>query len=134
FTAAYCAVGLTETWCLLCVPLALLSLDAWLQQMRAGKPWNAWLLGLVLSLGFSILLRPDQALLSVAVLPVMQLAGWRASRGMSPASRLGPAAAICAGLLLPLLLWGARNWRVFHVANPIPPKYANDPGEPVSYG
>jgi hypothetical protein len=27
-----------------------------------------------------------------------------------------------------------RNWRVFHVVQPLSPKYANDPGEEVPYG
>jgi hypothetical protein len=36
--------------------------------------------------------------------------------------------------LLPLAAWGARNWRVFHVVQPLAPKSATDPGEFVSYG
>jgi hypothetical protein len=41
------------------------------------------------------------------------------------------AALLC---VLPLGLWGVRNWRVFHVVQPLAPKNANDPGEFVSYG
>lgn len=134
FTANYCAVGLTETSCLFCVTLALLSLDAWLRRAASGKPWNAWLLSLAFALAASVLLRPDQALLAVAVLPVMLFVSWRTQADSPPRRRLGPVAAVCAGLLLPLALWGARNWRVFRVVEPLAPKYANDPGEPVTYG
>ncbi len=134
FTANYCALGLAETWSMFCVTLALLSLDAWLRRSAEGKPWNPWLLGLAVALSFAILLRPDQALLAVAVLPVMLFAGRRTQTGSFVDRRLVPCAAVCAAVLLPLLLWGARNWRVFHVVQPLAPKYANDPGEPVSYG
>jgi hypothetical protein len=37
-------------------------------------------------------------------------------------------------VMLPLSVWAMRNWRVFHVVQPLAPKYANDPGEPVTYG
>ncbi len=134
FTANYCDVGLTETWSLFCVAVALLSLHAWLGRAARGGPWNAWLASLALALAFAVLLRPDQSLLAVAVLPVMLVAGWRAGAGRSAVRRIAPVAAVCAGLLLPLVLWSARNWHVFHVVEPLAPKYANDPGEPVSYG
>jgi hypothetical protein len=42
------------------------------------------------------------------------------------------AAALCAAL--PLLLWTARNERVFHVFQPLSPRNANDPGEVVLHG
>ena len=36
-----------------------------------------------------------------------------------------------AGLLsvLPFVAWTVRNWRTFHVFQPLAPRYANDPGE-----
>jgi len=37
-------------------------------------------------------------------------------------------------MALPLGGWAARNWRTFHVLEPLSPKYANDAGEFVSYG
>jgi hypothetical protein len=37
-------------------------------------------------------------------------------------------------LVLPFLMWGVRNWRVFHVVQPLAPRYANDPGEPNPFG
>jgi hypothetical protein len=45
-----------------------------------------------------------------------------------------PSGIVILVVALPLLLWGARNWRVFHVIQPLAPRYANDPGEPVPFG
>jgi hypothetical protein len=42
------------------------------------------------------------------------------------------AGALCVAL--PLLLWTARNARVFHVFQPLSPRNANDPGELVLHG
>jgi hypothetical protein len=41
-------------------------------------------------------------------------------------------AALC--VLLPLVPWTVRNWRTFHVVQPLAPRYATDPGEFVSLG
>jgi hypothetical protein len=37
-------------------------------------------------------------------------------------------------VVLPLLAWGARNKHTMHVFQPLAPRYANDPGEPVLFG
>ena len=78
----------------------------------------------------AVLLRPDQGLLAAAVVPVMAWVGLR--RG--GVRRLAPAAVAAVIVVLPLLLWAGRNWRVFHVVQPLAPRYANDPGEDVPYG
>jgi len=42
---------------------------------------------------------------------------------------------VCAALaVLPFCLWTARNWEVFHVFEPLAPRYATDPGEPTNPG
>jgi hypothetical protein len=41
-------------------------------------------------------------------------------------------AALC--VLLPLAPWTIRNWRTFHVIQPLAPLYANDPGELAPLG
>ena len=44
-------------------------------------------------------------------------------------------AAVCVLLaLLPFALWGGRNWKVFHVVQPLAPRYATDPGEDTHPG
>jgi len=127
FTANYAAVALTESLSLFCVIAALFSLERWIATSRAA--W-AWLLGLALS--FAVLLRPDQLLLAVAVIPVMP---WVTLRRNPPAPRRWlPSGIVLLVVALPLLLWGVRNWRVFHVIQPLAPRYANDPGEPVPFG
>ncbi len=36
--------------------------------------------------------------------------------------------------LLPLVPWAGRNWRTFHVFQPLAPRFANDPGETTPFG
>ena len=36
--------------------------------------------------------------------------------------------------LLPFCVWAARNWAVFHVVQPLAPRYANDPGDSTDPG
>jgi hypothetical protein len=44
--------------------------------------------------------------------------------------------ALLCGVLavLPLAPWAVRNWRTFHVVEPLAPRRVNDPGEYVTYG
>lgn len=44
-------------------------------------------------------------------------------------------AAVCSVLALaPFAIWAARNWQVFHVFEPLAPRYATDPGESSNPG
>ena len=133
FTANYCAVPLSETCVLFCVSLAFFSLERWSAAQRQGRPWNAWLAAIAFALSWGILLRPDQALVPVVVLPAMLWIGWRPAVG-SMFRRGGPALSVVLAIALPLLLWGARNWHVFHVVQPLAPRFAKDPGEQNPYG
>jgi hypothetical protein len=66
------------------------------------------------------------------VVPAMLWMVWR-RRGRSVLT-MAPVfgAAIC--IVLPLVPWTARNWRTFHVFQPLAPRYATDPGEQVPLG
>jgi len=44
------------------------------------------------------------------------------------------AALVSVLALLPLAPWTVRNWRVFHVFQPLAPRYATDPGERINFG
>jgi hypothetical protein len=78
------------------------------------------------------MLRPDGALLGVALAPALLL-GLRGSA--IPRARLMRMGAVCVLLaLLPFGIWTVRNWRVFHVFEPLAPRYATDPGEPINPG
>jgi len=48
--------------------------------------------------------------------------------------RLAPVVVAALLVVMPLSVWGVRNWRVFHVVQPLAPRYANDPGEDVPFG
>jgi hypothetical protein len=132
FTANYAGTGLAETDTLFFVALALFTLERWCKRLREGERGFAWAALLGVALAMSVLMRPDQGLLAAAVLPLMLFNAWRSRAGRG--SGLKGVALATAVLVLPLLLWGARNWRVFHVIQPLAPRYANDPGEGVPFG
>jgi 4-amino-4-deoxy-L-arabinose transferase-like glycosyltransferase len=128
FTANYAAAGLTETSAIFCVALAFYSIERWWACVREGTAW-IWSLGFALA--FAVLLRPDRLLLTFAVLPAMAWLAWHAPvRSRS----LTQTVVVALIVFLPLAAWGVRNWQVFHVAQPLAPKSAADPGEFVSYG
>ena len=59
----------------------------------------------------------------------------RKSGDESRGRRLWQGLIVASGLLLGCLgLWAVRNWRVYHVVQPLAPKYANDPGEAAPLG
>ena len=121
FTANYVAFPLTETLSIFCVALGFRALSEVVENPRL-----LWTALLVFSWSYAALLRPDGALLAV-VLWVALLVYGRHSLGLASAFRL----AVIAGLLsvLPFVAWTGRNWRTFHVFQPLAPRYANDPGE-----
>jgi 4-amino-4-deoxy-L-arabinose transferase-like glycosyltransferase len=126
FTANYTAVPLTETNSIFCVALGIFASGRLIARIRAGDrfPWT-WLLLTSLALGCAILFRPDGVLLSAAVTPGIW---WYTRR--DAARRSMWAAVVCALLAaLPLIPWTIRNYRAFHVLQPLAPRYANDPGE-----
>ncbi len=132
FTANYVATALAETLVFTTIALAFYAFVRW---QDAGLGYNRWLWIVAGALAYSILLRPDEGLLAAAAVPAM-LYGAMTTRGV----RRGPwhaalpvlAASLCVAL--PLLIWTARNERVFHVFQPISPRDANDPGEPTYPG
>jgi len=126
FTASYVAAPLSETLAIFCVPHALYygvrGLKALEQEGRAGKLWG--IAGLWSAAG--IFMRPDNGL----ILPAMGLALLVIFFRKTSKKHV-----VFAGLLLaitslgPLVPWTVRNWRVFHVWQPLASRYANDPGE-----
>ncbi len=145
FTANYVGAALTETLSLFCIAAAFYGMERW---RAAGCGLGRWLWVVAAALAYAVLLRPEQGLLAAAVIPAM---GWLARAAAAhgkPTSQkrdVGhPAfdgiraaapvlvAAIC--VVLPLVPWAIRNERVFHVFQPIAPRFANDPGEAVPLG
>ena len=129
FTANYVAAPLTETLSIFCVVAVFYGLYRW---REAGLGWNGWMWVIAVSLAYAVLLRPEQGLLAVAVIPVMLwLALRQLRRGLVGAAPV-LVAALC--VVLPLAPWMVRNWRTFHVVEPLAPRYATDPGERVWAG
>ena len=136
FTANYAAAPLTETLTLFCIAAAFFCLDRWLQNIdQAQGAWlNRWLLLLALVLAYAILLRPEQGLLAAAVLPAMIWSLLRARRSQGVLRAMRPVFAVALLTILPLVPWTIRNWQVFHVFEPLAPRFATDPGESNPFG
>jgi 4-amino-4-deoxy-L-arabinose transferase-like glycosyltransferase len=128
FTAHYSAIALAESLCLFAAALAFFAMERWLATFCRDAGGLGWAVVCGFALVFGIFLRPDQALLAMAVVPVMLWVGLRQGKG-SPLRRSAPALAAALIIALPLSLWTARNWNVFHAFQPLAPRYANDPGE-----
>jgi len=168
FTAVYAGAALTETPTLFLISLALWSL----QRFHEKAGWSNALL-FTGAVTCAALLRPDGALVAVALAPALLLKRTgrpilsavapedadrvgQAAKGLDPerAGAFGPrtrpaeikrASAPEAGLmrkaiacallaLAPFAIWTWRNWRVFHVVQPLAPRYAVDPGEDIDPG
>jgi hypothetical protein len=121
FTANYVAMPLTETLSIFCVALGLYAFAAVVDQPNWGS-----MLALAFAWSYGALLRPDGALLAVTWVPALILYG-RHSLGFARALRI----ALLCGLIsvLPFAAWTVRNWRTFHVFQPLAPRSATDPGE-----
>ena len=126
FTANPTAVPLAETDSIFCVALGLFAGGRLIGRIRSqGRlPWG-YLALTAAALSWAILLRPDGGLLSAALVPGIWW--YRRHDATRDAMR---AALVCTLLVaLPLIPWTIRNYRVFHVFQPLAPRYANDPGE-----
>ncbi|QNI32172.1 glycosyltransferase family 39 protein [Alloacidobacterium dinghuense] len=126
FTANYAATPLTETLELFSIALALLSFACLLE----NPEWR-WVLVLAFAFSYAAILRPDGALLAVALCPAIVAYGAKLW-GMRLMLRM---AVVCGVLsVLPFVPWAVRNWRTFHVIQPLAPRYATDPGEATNPG
>ena len=149
FMANYVAAPLTETPTLFCIAAAFYCLVRW----RDQGGW--WVYGVAAALSWGLLLRPEQGMLAAAVVPCVGWIAWRKAPGLKPlksgASSPGaeapgfhplglgwhvirPVVVISLLTLLPLVPWAGRNWRTFHVFQPLAPRFANDPGETTPFG
>jgi 4-amino-4-deoxy-L-arabinose transferase-like glycosyltransferase len=104
--------------------------------LAPGQPttlYNRWLWITAATMAYSILLRPEQGLLAATVIPAMLWTAWQQTKPRHLQAVLPIAlAALC--VVLPLAPWTVRNWRTFHIVQPLAPRYATDPGEFVPLG
>jgi len=132
FAANYVATPLTETLAIFLSALALLFAVKGLQQLQNRNGWGAhWWIFCGLAIAAGILLRPDAGILLAGIGGYLLLLLFR-----RPYRRRIVAAGILLATvaLAPLVPWTLRNWRVFHVFEPLAPRYANNPGEFVPAG
>jgi len=131
FTANYAATPLSETLAIACAAHALYYGVRGIHALEAGEPGaRMWFLAAIWT-GLGMLVRPDGALILAALgLAACILLTYAPKKNL----------VVTAGVLLafaslaPLAPWTVRNWRVFHVFQPLAPRYANDPGEFVAKG
>ncbi len=131
FTATYVAAPLTEILTLFTITLTFYSLERW---RSAGLGFNRWLWATTVTMAYSVLLRPEQGMLPAVVVPAMVWMSWRSPDGLPLSRKLWPVAVAAICVVLPLAPWAVRNWRTFHVIQPLAPRSATDPGENIPRG
>jgi hypothetical protein len=131
FTASYAAFPLAETPSLFVLALAMWSVV----RFRQRPAWSSALC-FTFAVTYAALLRPDGPLAAVAFAPALFIGlPLGNGPGMIQRRKLLRIAVVCVLLALaPFAVWTARNWRVFHVFEPLAPRLANDPGESPNPG
>lgn len=137
FTASYAALPMAEAPTLFVLALAM---DA-MARFRERPRW-ASALAFTFAVTGAMLLRPEGALAAFAFVPVMLLAPrrsprsrpagmeeWKPGRSQPPAQFFRMAVVCTLMAVAPFAAWTWRNWRVFHVFEPLAPRMAMDPGE-----
>jgi hypothetical protein len=131
FTATYAFAPLTEA-----PTLFVLALAMWAMARFRDEPRWAYALWFTFAVTWAALLRPDGTLAAVAFAPALAI-GLPCGNGPGriPLRKLVRMTVVCVLLALaPFAAWTARNWRAFHVFEPLAPRLANDPGEKPTLG
>jgi len=133
FLAQYSAAALTETLEVFFTALAMDWAVIGLSNLEDGglRPW--FFCGS--SVAACILLRPDGGILLASIgvyLGIVLVRALRAGRPVMPAVRAGVVIAACS--LVPLVVWGLRNFHTLHSLEFLAPRYANEEDEFVPMG
>ncbi|MGB9286545.1 MAG: glycosyltransferase family 39 protein [Candidatus Sulfotelmatobacter sp.] len=142
FLANSSAAALTETleifFTTLALDFALSGLRSFSTESYPANSTSPWI-GCGLSIGASILLRPDGGILLAAVGAYLFLFFLKTLVRPQPGS-FRPLPILRAGIVLlitalaPLVPWTLRNLHTLHRFEPLAPRYANDSDEPVMMG
>ena len=126
FSASYAVAPLAETPTLVALALAL-----WAAARFYDRPGWANALWFTFAVTWEAMLRPDGALVAVALAPSLVLSFRRADSPspIAPRRLLRITLACILLALAPFVVWTARNWQNFHVFEPLAPRLATDPGE-----
>ena len=101
------------------------------EEARGFSPGSITSLALfTIAISAAALLRPDGALVAIALWPALIFS----NRRRTSHSTLTRAFAVALLAILPFAAWTARNWSTFHVFEPLAPRYATDPGEDPHIG
>ncbi len=131
FTANYTAAPMSETLAIFCTAHALYYGVRGLKELNQDRAGILhWIIaGLWTAAG--TYMRPD-GILVLAALGLGVCGALFIIKRKSLAVVAGVAVLIAA--MLPLVPWTVRNWKVFHVFQPLASRYATDPGEFVPMG
>ncbi len=143
FTAIYVATILTETWAgLLAAALCLLATLAFRATTFKRSLWLWSAAGLLGGLG--VFFRPDSGLFVAAVGLTLVVTGlFAGASNFESETRTWPrrlprvmaqGAVLSAAFVLVLVPWTVRNWRAFHLFQPLAPTHGEMPGEFVPHG
>lgn len=122
FTADYSAQPMSESLTVFALVLAM-----WALARFRDEPGWKHALWFTFAATLAAILRPDGALVAVALAPALVIG---LPAGVIAGRKLARMAAVCVLLaLLPFGVWTLRNWRTFHVFQPLAPRTATDPGE-----
>jgi hypothetical protein len=126
FTAIYAAQPLAESLTLFAIALAL-----WSMACFRGRPGWPTALCFTFAVTFAALLRPEGALVALVLMPALLMGlGRKEGDGAVSTKKLARIVVVCMLLALaPFAAWSWRNWQVFHVFQPLAPRYTNDPGQ-----
>jgi 4-amino-4-deoxy-L-arabinose transferase-like glycosyltransferase len=127
FTANYVGTGLTETTEIFCTTMAVLFAVLAFEQKSLS-----WWAACGLATAGAIQLRPDGGLLLISIGLVLL---WRLVRDADNRRHtLAAGVVLFVVSLVPLVPWTIRNWKTFHVFQPLVTISASDPDEFVPKG
>lgn len=142
FTTIYVATILSETWASLwAVALCLLATLALRTTNFKRSLW--WWTAAGLVGGTSVFFRPDSGLFVAAVGVTLVTSGLFRRRGETQAVRtwqsrllrtVAQGSVLSLAFMIVLVPWTVRNWREFHLFQPLSPSHGEMPGEFVSLG
>lgn len=135
FTANYTAAGLTETLELFTIAAAFYAFMRLVEEqpadhLRITRSMWGWTLLLAITVTYGALLRPDGPLTGVVLYPALLIYGVLC-RDRHPVLSLKQSIQLLTFCIvitaIPFSAWTLRNWRTFHIFQPLAPRYANEP-------
>lgn len=138
FTAAEAGTAMTECFSIFAVSLGIYAAGRILSAEAAGLHDTRAVILAGSASALAMLLRPDGALLPMALAPGLffYILRSRAAAGTRLALRrsLTTTSIYCLVALAPIAVWTLRNWVTFQVFQPLAPRYLGDPGDRPNVG